>query len=115
MFRKMIVFLTVSILILTACNNSVLSSQSVEAAPTDTNSQPVGPDGQQMPDLATAAAQLGVTEEALMAALGDPSQGPLDFAAAAAALGVTEADLMAALGIAEGGMPPAGQPPTNTP
>ena len=50
------------------------------------------------PDTAAAAAQLGVTEEALIAALGDPAQGAPDFAAAAEALGVTEADLMAALG-----------------
>ncbi len=48
-----------------------------------------------------------MTEEALIAALGDLSQGPPDFAAAAEALGVTEEALMDALGIAEGGMPPA--------
>ncbi len=67
------------------------------------------------PDFAAVAAQLGVSEEALMDALGDPSQGQPDFAAAAATLGVTETDLMDALGIAEGGMPAGGQPPTNTP
>ena len=50
------------------------------------------------PDTAAAAAQLGVTEEALLAALGDPAQGAPDFAAAAAALGVTEEELTAALG-----------------
>jgi hypothetical protein len=72
--------------------------------------------GQQMPDLAAVAARPGVTEDALMAALGDPGQGPPDFAASAAALGVTETDLMAAMGAA-GGRGPAsdGQPPTNTP
>ncbi len=68
---------------------------------------------EQMPDLTAAAAQLGVSEEALQAALGDPSQGPPDFAAAAQQIGVTESDLMAVLGMAEGDMPPAGQPPTN--
>ncbi|MEK8019141.1 MAG: DUF1566 domain-containing protein [Candidatus Parabeggiatoa sp.] len=69
------------------------------------------------PDTAAAATQLGVTEEELLAALGDPSQGAPDFAAAAAKLGVTEAELTAALGgtqqqggapteaPAEGGMP----------
>jgi len=62
-----------------------------------------GPDqsGEQQgtPDLAAAAAQLGVTEEALTNALGDPNDGAPDFAAAADVLGVTEAELMAALGI----------------
>lgn len=53
--------------------------------------------GQQVPDTAAAAEKLGVTEDALVAALGDPSQGPPDFAAAAKTLGITEADLMAAL------------------
>ena len=71
-----------------------------------------GAGGPQIPDLAAAAEQLGVAEEELEAALGDPSQGPPDFAAAAAELGVTEAELMDALGTAEGGMPPGGQPPT---
>ena len=74
-----------------------------------------GPGGQQgMPDFAAAAAQLGVTEEALIAALGDSNQGPPDFAAAAQTLGVTEAELMAALDIAAGGGP-EGQPPANRP
>jgi hypothetical protein len=64
---------------------------------------------------------LGVTEEALQAALGDPSQGPPDFAAAAEALGVAEADLLTALGVPANGQPPAGQgpgggqPPANRP
>jgi hypothetical protein len=83
------------------------------AAPAD--NQQVGQGGQPMIDLAAAAEQLGVTEEALIAAMGEPGQGAPDFAAIAATLGVTEADLMAALGMAEGGMPPGGQPPTNTP
>ncbi len=62
----------------------------------------------QMPDLTAAAAQLGVSEQALIAALGEPGQGPPDFATVAAALGVTEAELIAALGIPAGGMPPGG-------
>jgi hypothetical protein len=69
-----------------------------------------GPGGQPMPDLAVAATKLGVTEDALKAALGDPSQGKPDFAAAAQKLGVTEADLMAALGVPSGGQPPANKP-----
>lgn len=60
------------------------------------------PSGQpgQGPDLAAAAAQLGVSEADLRAALGPP---PPDLVAAAAQLGVSEADLRAALG------PPPGQ------
>lgn len=46
------------------------------------------------PDFAEAAAQLGVSEEALLAALGEP---PFDLEAAAATLGVAAADLEAAL------------------
>jgi len=53
-------------------------------------------------DLASAAAKLSVTEEALRAALGPP---PPDLAAAAAQLGVTEQALIDALGIPAGGPP----------
>ena len=66
--------------------------------------------GGQAPDLAAAAIQLGVTEEVLQAALGDPTQGPPDFAAAAQALGVTEDALIEALGLPADGMPPVAQP-----
>ncbi len=58
-------------------------------------------------DLASAASTLGVTEEALMAALGEPGQGPPDLASAAAELGVTEEALITALGVPVGG--PDGQ------
>ncbi len=75
-----------------------------------------GPGDQQHPDLAAAAVELGVAEEALMAALGDPAQGPPDFAAAAQQLGVTEAEMLAALDATVGMLPPAGgPPPMNTP
>ena len=57
---------------------------------------------------AAAAEQLGVTEEALMDALGDPSQGQPDFEAAAATLGVTFEALQEALG---GAAPPNAAPP----
>jgi hypothetical protein len=57
-----------------------------------------------------AATQLGVTEEALQAALGGPNQGPPDFAAAAAELGVTEEALIEALGLTAGTMPMASSP-----
>ena len=70
------------------------------SAPNGQSGGPVGEGGQPgLPDFAAAAVQLGITEEALMEALGDPSQGQPDFAAAAATLGITEAELMAALGI----------------
>ncbi len=67
-----------------------------------------GGQGGQAPDFAAAAATLGVTEEALMEAMGEPGQQP-DFATAAAALGVTVEELEAALmdgsGAPEGGAP----------
>lgn len=56
---------------------------------------------QDAPDLTAAAETLGVTEEALMAALGDPTQGPPDFDAAAETLGVTAAELESAMGVGE--------------
>lgn len=56
-------------------------------------------------DLASAASTLGVSQEALRAALGEPGQGKRDFAAAAAQLGVTEQILTDALGIPAGGPP----------
>ncbi|MGB5444956.1 MAG: DUF1566 domain-containing protein, partial [Psychromonas sp.] len=54
-----------------------------------------GPGGR--PDFAAAAAKLGISEEALVKALGKPTQGPPDFASAAAALKITPAELEAAL------------------
>lgn len=65
------------------------------------------------PDFAAAAGKLGITEQVLMTALGDPHQGPPDFAAAAAALGVTEANLLDALGVSKDRMPPDGRRPTD--
>ncbi len=60
-------------------------------------------------DFASAAAELGVTEDALRAALGAP---PPDFDAAAAQLGVSFDELIAALGIPQGGQ---GAPPNGAP
>ena len=48
------------------------------------------------PDLAAAAATLGISQADLQAALGTP---PPDLAAAAATLGISETDLQAALGV----------------
>jgi hypothetical protein len=56
---------------------------------------PAGP-GEPRPDLAAAAAKLGVDEARLLQALGPP---PPDLAAAAAKLGVSEDALKAALGV----------------
>ena len=69
--------------------------------------QPSGDQGQQggMPDFAAAAVTLGVTEDVLVAALGEPGQDAPDFAAAAATLGITEEALIEALGIPAGGPP----------
>ncbi|MEK7277480.1 MAG: YHYH protein, partial [Chloroflexota bacterium] len=58
--------------------------------------QPTAPGQGQGPDLAAAAAQLGITETQLRDALGPP---PPDLAAAAGRLGLTEAQLRAALGV----------------
>ena len=72
-------------------------------------------------DLAAAAVQLGVTEGALQAALGDPTQGRPDFAAVAQELGVTEEYLIAALGLSAGrqrtggGKRSNGEPPAESP
>ena len=81
----------------------------------EVDGQPDGPGEQQeMPDLAAAADELGVTQEELEAALGDPGQGSPDFAAAAAELGVTEEVLMEALGVSASGSPNGGgQPPAD--
>lgn len=58
------------------------------------------------PDYAVAAAILGVSEDALKAAMGESGDGKMDMAAAAATLGVSEDALTAALGFKK----PAGQP-----
>lgn len=52
-----------------------------------------------MVDLADAAALLGITEDELIAALGDPEAGLPDFAATAELLGITEVELLAAMGM----------------
>jgi len=69
-------------------------------------------------DLASAAAELGVTEDALEAALGGGTDGKqMDLEAAAEELGVTVEELQAALGGPTGGqMPRDGRtPPNGTP
>jgi len=67
------------------------------------------------PDLASAAATLGVTEDALRDALGDGTgNGGMDLEGAASELGVTVEDLQNALvGPSGGQMPPDGQAPMN--
>ena len=84
----------------------------VSDPPVDTRMGPhgqAGPTGGQ-PDLAAAAATLGVAEEALESALGEPDQGPPDFTAAAATLGVSEEALMEALGLSADALPIGEQP-----
>lgn len=84
------------------------------------NSHPQGEEGPPHLDLAAAAVTLNVTEEALIAALALPENGPQgeqparpereeherpDLAAAAVTLGITEDDLETALGDPEQGRP----------
>ena len=67
---------------------------------------PDGGGGEGGPDLAAVAEELGVSEEDLVAALGEPGTRPRDLAVAAEALGVTAEEVEAALGDS-GGAPPA--------
>jgi len=57
--------------------------------------------GQQMIDTASAADTLGVSEEALIEALGDAEQGPPDFDKVAETLGITVEELQDALHMPE--------------
>jgi len=63
-----------------------MAANASTGADADSGSVPDGP-------LAGAAAALGVSEEALVQALGDPNAGPPDLEEASALLGVTEARL----------------------
>ena len=65
-----------------------------------------GAGGRPMPDLASAAATLGVTGEALTAAIGG---FPPDYAAAATTLGLAEADVQAAVEASLGAMRAGGE------
>lgn len=92
-----------------------------ESPSSDGTSAPQGTPGRtedrgqgEEPDFTAAAEMLGITEEELMAALGDVGQARPNFAAAAEILGITEEELMEALGISVGGPPNGGgQPPNN--
>lgn len=66
------------------------------------------PGGMMEPDFAAAAEQLGVSEEALIEAFGEPGESEPDFPAIAAELGVSEEALIEAIGMQGGG--PGGQP-----
>ena len=90
-------------------NAATAPAPAIESA---TGAAPSGP-GEQLPDIASIAAELGVTEDALQAAVGEQGQGPPDFAAIAAELGVTEDALVEAFGGPQRGGPQAGGPPTN--
>ncbi|WFB37751.1 DUF1566 domain-containing protein [Kiritimatiellota bacterium B12222] len=67
------------------------------------------------PDVGAAATKLGISEELLITALGDPQKGPPNFANAAASLGVTEAELFTALGVSKDTRPPEGKAPAERP
>jgi di/tricarboxylate transporter len=118
--KKSFLILVIAALVITSLTSCTSSDQDVVSNPTNFSGSPSKgehPDGpnigmqKEEPDLAEAAAQLGITEEALIAALGDPTQGAPDFAAAAQLLGISEEELLAALGIQEGGMPQRGEAP----
>lgn len=88
--------------------------------PPPSGGQPPGdgqsPDGEHPPnrpplDLAAAAKALGVTEEELRNALGDPQQGPPDLAAAAEQLGLTVEELEEVLKPPQDGPSGDGCPP----
>jgi hypothetical protein len=74
------------------CFHGVVDSSQMSAMP---NMGPVG--GGAKPDLASAAAKLGITQDQLAAALGNKM--PPDLAAAAKTLGISEAALREALGV----------------
>ena len=86
------------------------------APPTENGTMPAPRYGEMpaMPEIdwAAAAEKLGVTGEALKAAVGDIEEGRPDMEAAAATLGVTAEELMEALGFTGG--PPQGNPPEGT-
>ncbi|MCP4361230.1 MAG: DUF1566 domain-containing protein [Chloroflexi bacterium] len=88
--------------IVTTINNTVIQTQpgaeQLNANTPPTNSEQGQPPAGAGGPLAEAAAQLGVSEEALHAALGEPGQGPPDFEAAAQQLSVSVEALQAALG-----------------
>ena len=65
-------------------------------------------------DLASAAANLGISESQLREALGDTQQGFPDLAAAAEKLGITEDALLEALGFSGNNMMP-GRPQQSMP
>jgi hypothetical protein len=88
-------------------DRSAGASRHPDGPEADKGDRPQGPP-QGGPDFASAAEKLGITEELLLAALGDPGRGRPDFAAAAEKLGITEEELLAALGVEEGSMPPRG-------
>ncbi|MDC7238791.1 MAG: hypothetical protein PQJ50_00390 [Spirochaetales bacterium] len=66
-----------------------------------------------MPDLSSAAETLGITEEELISALGEPGQGPPDFSKAAETLGISEEELKEALGMDDDRMQGNGMPGGN--
>lgn len=96
---------------------SATNSTTPQSTPTPQDTTPAPPEGVSpgnrpgpVIDWASAAAKLGVTEQQLREALGDPLQVPLDLAASAKELGISEESLGQALGLPEGG-PPTGGPP----
>ncbi|TCS41114.1 hypothetical protein [Reinekea marinisedimentorum] len=85
---------------ITACAAAVAMALSIGTAIAASSDQ--GPP--RGPNFAEVAETLGIAEQDLIDALGEPVQGERpDFATAAAALGISEQDLMDAMGPPPGG------------
>ena len=87
------------VLVTATSASSVSPIESDEVADSAETAPPAAGNGQR-PDLSSAAAELGITEEELQAALGPP---PPDFEAAAATLGIDVETLLAVLPPPPGG------------
>lgn len=98
MFSNRISIILLAVLMTAACanesNRSGTRSADADRPPAQGHDRGGRPP---MPDLSEAAAQLGVSEEALALALRNAGGPPPDFDKAAEALGVSTAELEAAL------------------
>jgi len=106
MSKRKILCVAISVLALVSVGLTSCTSNESEETPGMSNQrEQMGPPqqgGNQVQiDFAAAAETLGVTEDVLEEAMGDPRDGRPDFAAIAKKLGVTEEDLIAALGLPE--------------
>lgn len=104
MSKKNLVCIAISIIAIVSVGLTSCTSKDEKEAPGKGEERGQMPPREQQddmvqPDFAAAAAILGVSEDVLIDAMGDPRGGHPDFAAIAEKLGVTEEDLIAALGV----------------